>query len=219
MAIDSSTATVNETAAKQSAQFSDFFALFDLPVQFAIDRDALDSQYRALQKQYHPDNQSSPSSKNQTNRANNQADISANSGQASASASGISAVINHAYQTLKMPDSRATYLLEMQDKAETLDNSIADLEFLDDAMTMRIDLDDAIEDRSLSQLQQIKPLVAKRLAQQSTRFDQAYIEQNWPEACDAAQKLKFLVKLNNDVLAGIDTIANQPDASDDDLYV
>lgn len=219
MAIDSSTATINETAAKQSAQFSDFFSLFDLPVQFTIDHDALDAQYRALQKQYHPDNHSSHWSKSQTNPSNNQAVSTANSAQDSAAASGVSAVINHAYQTLKMPDSRATYLLEMQDKAKTLDNSIADLEFLDDAMTMRMDLDDAIQEQSLPQLQQIKPLVAERLAQQSTRFDQAYIEKNWTEACDAAQKLKFLVKLNNDVLAGIDTIANQPDASDDDLYV
>jgi molecular chaperone HscB len=198
MAIDSAKATTNETAAKKPAQFSDFFALFGLPVQFAIDRGTLDTQYRALQKKYHPDNQSQ---------------------QPAANASGVSAVINHAYQTLKMPDSRATYLLEMQDKAETLDNSIADLDFLDDAMTLRIDLDDAIQEQSLPQLQQIKPLVATRLEQQSARFEQAYNEQNWSDACDAAQKLKFLVKLNIDVLAGIDTIANQAAAGDDDLYV
>lgn len=215
MAIDS--ATSNETAAKKPAQFSDFFALFSLPVQFAIDRDGLDAQYRALQKKYHPDNQSSHSSNSQTTPSNNQADSTANSAQASAS--GVSAVINHAYQTLKVPDSRATYLLEMQDKAETLDNSIADLDFLDDAMTMRMDLDDAIQEQSLPQLQQIKPLVAARLEQQAGRFEQAYNEQNWADACDAAQKLKFLVKLNIDVLAGIDTIANQADAGDDDLYV
>jgi molecular chaperone HscB len=208
MALDSAKATTNDTAAKKPAQFSDFFALFGLPVQFAINRETLDAQYRALQKKYHPDNQSQQHD-----------DIDTQVAQPAANASGASAVINHAYQTLKMPDSRATYLLEMQDKAETLDNSIADLDFLDDAMTLRIDLDDAIQEQSLPQLQQIKPLVAARLEQQSNRFEKAYNEQNWSEACDAAQKLKFLVKLNIDVLAGIDTIANQADAGDDDLYV
>ena len=47
--------TLESANDKNPAQYNDFFALFNLPVQFAIDEAELDLQYRALQKQYHPD--------------------------------------------------------------------------------------------------------------------------------------------------------------------
>lgn len=46
---------------------------------------------------------------------------------------------------LSAPDSRASYLLDMADQAQNIEHSIADLDFLEDAMQMRMDLDDAIE--------------------------------------------------------------------------
>ncbi|MER2164939.1 MAG: Fe-S protein assembly co-chaperone HscB, partial [Psychrobacter alimentarius] len=113
------------------AQFDNFFALFEQPVQFEIHQERLDQHLRLLQKQYHPDNV-----------AKNLADTA----QAQQHSEKASALINQAYQTLSAPESRASYLLEIAGQAQNVEHSIADLEFLEDAMQMRMDLDDAITD-------------------------------------------------------------------------
>ncbi|MEJ6553345.1 Fe-S protein assembly co-chaperone HscB [Psychrobacter pacificensis] len=181
-------------------QFDNFFALFEQPVQFEVNQDSLDQHLRLLQKRYHPDNV-----------AKNLADTK--------QAEQYSAVINQAYQTLSAPDSRAGYLLGMADQAQNLEHSIADLDFLEDAMEMRMDLDDAIVGKDLLALQQLHPQITSRLANQSQRFETAYQEQDWPTAIDATQKLKFLVKLNADVTTGLDDVATAAHSDDDDLYV
>ena len=155
-----------------------------------------------LQKRYHPDNIAK----------SNTSDHLQQSGQASA-------VINQAYQTLSHPDSRAAYLLDMAGQAQTLEHSIADLEFLDDAMQLRIDLETAIGDKERSSLQQLHPQITSRLEEQSTRFKEAYQHEQWQTAIDATQKLKFLVKLNADITIALDELANAEQADDDDLYV
>ena len=185
-------------------QFDNFFALFEQPVQFEINQDSLDQHLRLLQKRYHPDNV-----------AKNQADTA----QAKQQSEQTSALINQAYQTLSAPDSRAGYLLDMADQAQNIEHSIADLDFLEDAMEMRMDLDDAIEGKNLSALQQLHPQITERLAKQSERFSSAYITQDWQTAIDATQKLKFLVKLNADVTAGLDDVATADQSDDDDLYM
>lgn len=189
---------------QSDAQFDNFFALFEQPVQFELSQQALDQRLRLLQKRYHPDN---IAKKQATDSDNLQ-----QSGQASA-------VINQAYQTLSHPDSRAAYLLDMAGQAQTLEHSIADLEFLDDAMELRIDLETAIEDKERSSLQQLHPQITSRLDEQSTRFINAYQQQQWQTAIDATQKLKFLVKLNADITIALDELANAEQADDDDLYV
>jgi len=192
----------SDNHAQPDAQFDNFFALFEQPVQFDLSQRALDQRLRLLQKRYHPDNIAK----------SNTSDHLQQSGQASA-------VINQAYQTLSHPDSRAAYLLDMAGQAQTLEHSIADLEFLDDAMQLRIDLETAIEDKERSSLQQLHPQITSRLEKQSTRFKEAYQQEQWQTAIDATQKLKFLVKLNADITIALDELANAEQADDDDLYV
>ncbi|MDN5620019.1 MAG: Fe-S protein assembly co-chaperone HscB [Psychrobacter sp.] len=188
----------------QEAQFDDFFALFEQPVQFEVNQDSLDQHLRLLQKRYHPDNV-----------AKNLADAK----QAKQQSEQYSAIINQAYQTLSAPDSRAGYLLNMADQAQNLEQSIADLDFLEDAMEMRMDLDDAIAGKNLPALQQLHPQITERLAKQSERFSNAYQNKDWQTAIDATQKLKFLVKLNADVTTGLDEVSTAEHSDDDDLYV
>ena len=185
-------------------QFDNFFALFEQPVQFEVSQDSLDQHLRLLQKRYHPDNVA----KNRDDTA-----------QAKQQSEQTSALINQAYQTLSKPDSRAGYLLDMADQAQNIEHSIADLDFLEDAMEMRMDLDDAITGKNLSALQQLHPQITERLATQSDRFSSAYLTQDWQTAIDATQKLKFLVKLNADVTAGLDDVATADQSDDDDLYM
>lgn len=188
-------------------QFDDFFALFEQPIQFKLAQNELDERLRHLQKQYHPDN---------VKKSTLQGD--ADTAKAIQQAEQASAIINQAYQTLSHLDSRAAYLLDIAGQAETLDNSIADLDFLEDAMQLRIDLDDAIDDKDNATLKHLQPQIAKRLQNQSERFDKAYTNQDWQRAIDATQKLKFLVKLNADITTAIDDVAKS-DHTDDDLYV
>lgn len=189
------------------AQFDNFFALFEQPVQFAVNQERLDQQLRLLQKRYHPDNLVADS-KN-----------TADSAQAKQQSEQASALINQAYQTLSAPDSRASYLLDIAGQAQNLEHSIADLDFLEDAMQMRMDLDDAIEGKELAALKQLHPQITERLNKQSERFDSAYQSQDWQTAIDATQKLKFLVKLDADVTTGLDEVACAEHLDDDDLYV
>ena len=189
------------------AQFDNFFALFEQPVQFAVNQERLDQQLRLLQKRYHPDNLVADSK--------NVAD----SAQAKQQSEQASALINQAYQTLRDPDSRASYLLDIAGQAQNLEHSIADLDFLEDAMQMRMDLDDAIEGKELAVLKQLNPQITVRLNKQSERFDIAYQSQDWQTAIDATQKLKFLVKLDADVTTGLDEVASAEHLDDDDLYV
>ncbi|WP_288999342.1 Fe-S protein assembly co-chaperone HscB [uncultured Psychrobacter sp.] len=190
------------------AQFDNFFALFEQPAQFEIDQARLDQQLRLLQKRYHPDNLMVDSTKDVTSVT-----------EAKQQSEQASALINQAYQTLKAPDSRAGYLLEMANQAHNLEHSIADLDFLEDAMQMRIDLDEAIEDKDRTTLTQLQPQITTRLSKQSERFSSAYQKQDWQTAIDATQKLKFLVKLNADVTTGLDEVASAEHSDDDDLYV
>lgn len=190
------------------AQFDNFFALFEQPAQFEIDQARLDQQLRLLQKRYHPDNLMVDSTKDVTSVT-----------EAKQQSEQASALINQAYQTLKAPDSRAGYLLEIANQAHNLEHSIADLDFLEDAMQMRIDLDEAIEDKDRTTLAQLQPQITTRLSKQSERFSSAYQKQDWQTAIDATQKLKFLVKLNADVTTGLDEVASTEHSDDDDLYV
>ena len=192
------------TDLNSEAQFDNFFALFEQPVQFEVNQESLDQHLRLLQKRYHPDNVN----KNL-----------ANTTQAQQQSEQASALINQAYQALSAPDSRASYLLDMADQAQNLEHSIADLDFLEDAMQMRMDLDDAIVGKYRATLQQLHPQITERLAKQSKRFNDAYQNQDWQTAIDATQKLKFLVKLNADVTTGIDELATAEHSDDDDLYV
>ena len=156
------------------AQFDNFFALFEQPVQFEIHQERLDQHLRLLQKRYHPDNLA----KNLTDTA-----------QAQQQSEQTSALINQAYQTLSAPDSRASYLLDLAGQAQNVEHSIADLDFLEDAMQMRIELDDAIEGKDRQTLAQLHPQIVERLSKQSKRFEDAYETKDWQTAIDAPQKI------------------------------
>ena len=186
------------------AQFDNFFALFEQPLQFDVSQSHLDQRLRALQKRYHPDNVSQDMS---------------DSVQAKYDSEQASAMINKAYQTLRSPDTRAAYLLDTAGQAASVETSIADLDFLDDAMDMRIALDEAINTHNLSALHVLRPQIASRLETQADKFNTAYEQQQWLTAVDATQKLKFLVKLDADLISAIDDASKGSESDHDDLYV
>lgn len=170
-----------------------FFALFDLPVSFRIDETLLKARLLELQKTHHPDRQDGDSIAITQNAS----------------------LINHAYDTLKRDDSRAAYLLSLNGQDIDLDKSISDWDFLGEMMEIRIALDDTDDKASLDKMANEVSQTSQALAD---GFDDAYQAQNWTAARDLAQKLQFVGKLHDDIIAKLSESLHQNN-DDDDLYV
>lgn len=113
----------------------DHFALFGLPVRFALDTHALDEAYRALQQRVHPDCFARASDTEK--RVAMQWATRANEG----------------YRALRSPLERAIYLLMLRgiDVRSERDTSIAP-DFLMQQMAWRESLEDAAEARNVGAL-------------------------------------------------------------------
>lgn len=170
-----------------------FFALFGLPVSFRIDETLLKARLLELQKTHHPDRQDGDSIAITQNAS----------------------LINHAYDTLKRDDSRAAYLLSLNGEDIDLDKSISDWDFLGEMMEIRIALDDTDDKASLDKMANEVAQTSQALAD---GFDNAYQAQNWTTARDLAQKLQFVGKLHDDIIAKLSESLHQNN-DDDDLYV
>src|SRR5579872_2769248 len=114
------------------------FELFKLPQQFTVDASALDQAYRQVQSQVHPDKFVSGSDTEK--RVAMQWATRA----------------NEAYQTLKSPLKRASYLCELQGvDLETESNTAMPRAFLMQQMEWRELLDDAKADKNLAALEKL----------------------------------------------------------------
>ncbi len=143
-----------------------YFELFELEPALEIDLTQLKAKFLKLQQQYHPDN--------------NQDQIE----QAIAKSS----QVNQAYDALKHVDSRAAYLLQLQKQHGGIEQSIHDFEFLQSALELREQLDEAT---SSEQLQGLRTEVEQWVNALIKEFQIDYAEQEWSEARDTVRKLRF----------------------------
>jgi molecular chaperone HscB len=121
------------------------FELFELPTQFDLDRAQLDTQWKALQQQVHPDQFAlqGPAEKRLAMQW--------------------SVRVNEAYQRLKNPLRRAAYLCELHGApllAE--DNTSMPAEFLMQQMQWREDLDEAHTEAALTSSAALCPKFGRR---------------------------------------------------------
>jgi len=96
----------------------DFFLFFGFPQKFGLDLDALTAQYKALQRLLHPDTFSQKSPTEQYLSALQ------------------SATINQAYNTLRSPTLRASYLLKL--KGVNVDEDSARESFTDETLLSEV---------------------------------------------------------------------------------
>jgi molecular chaperone HscB len=102
------------------------FELFDIAARFALDRTALDTRWRALQAEVHPDR------------------FATQGAAAQRVAMQWAVRVNEAYQRLKDPVKRAAYLCELNDAPiEAENNTAMPTDFLTRQMEWREALDDA----------------------------------------------------------------------------
>ena len=154
---------------------NDFFALFHLPQDYAIDLAALENAYRVLAAQYHPDRAAALSAFHQKEYMM------------------MTASINQAYGVLRDDIERAVHLLSLHGiDANSRENNLADPEFLMEQMAWREDLDNAQTldevNKLNQQIQQVKCDIQQQLADE-------FHNQNYPNATQTLQRLRFVHKL------------------------
>jgi len=188
--VNRSASNVVDAAGPLSAQLAvNDFELFDIPKQFAQDRAALDTRWKNLQREAHPDK------------------FSAQGTAAQRVAMQWSVRINEAYQRLKDPLRRAAYLCELAGAPINAENNTAmPAEFLVQQMQWREELDDATTADSLGNLQQeVLQTRDAALANCESLIDQA---QDFSKAVQQVRALMFIERFVKD----IDTRLDQLDA-------
>lgn len=116
----------------------DHFSLFGLKPAFSLDSSALDTRYRAVQAEVHPDRFAGGSDAERRRAVQ------------------LSAQVNEAYQTLRSPLARARYLLGLLGvDTATESNTAMPAEFLMAQMEWREQFEDARAGRDLGSLERL----------------------------------------------------------------
>lgn len=174
-----------------SALTDDYFKLFDLPQGFAVDQDALDSAYRAVQSRVHPDRFASASEAERR------------------VAMQWAAQANAAYRTLRDPLQRATYLLSLQGIDVGAENNTAMApDFLMQQMEWREAIGDAVSARNVGALdalaRELRDDKRARFAKLGDWLDSAA----WQPAAEAVRQLMFIARAEDDIAQRIEMLEN-----------
>ena len=163
------------------------FELFGVPVQFAQDRAQLDARWKELQREAHPDK------------------FAAQGAAAQRVAMQWSVRINEAYQRLKNPMKRASYLCELNGAQINAENNTAmPSDFLMQQMEWREALEDA---KSIDDLDKIalesNTIGRKQLLKIEQTLDQ---EKDFAAAAQQVRSLMFIERFASEVDARIDQL-------------
>ena len=156
-----------------------YFEIFGLPVDFAIDSQRLAEHYRELQKTIHPDRYANASDRDRRLAVQQAANI------------------NEAFHTLKSPLKRARYLLQIKGIAFDDDNeTTVDPEFLMEQMELREALAEVTSSTDpFAVLNTIMQNIAKRTAKMLDEYVACLKTDDLKQAKSIVQKLQFLEKL------------------------
>ncbi|AXN32484.1 cobalamin 5'-phosphate synthase [Vibrio coralliilyticus] len=160
-----------------------YFELFGLPSQFQLDGSLLSSQFRELQKRFHPDNFASASERDRLMAVQKASEI------------------NDAYQVLKSPLSRAEYLLaengvDIRGEQQTMSDPM----FLMEQMELREELEDIPSSSEPEDaLFDFDNKVSKMYKQHLKSVEQELNDGLWQQAAERVRKLKFIAKLKNEI--------------------
>lgn len=168
------------------------FALFKLPEQFALDRQALDTAYREIQRQVHPDRfVNAPESDRRV-------------------ALQWASLANDAYQTLRNPLKRAAYLCSLNGfplEAETSGPSMPP-DFIFEQIEWREHLDNAKIDKDLGALETLGEQLRKRTTEQMALIERELDNKQFSSAVQEVRKMMFLQKFGEEISFAFDALDN-----------
>ena len=163
------------------------FELFDVPEQFVQNRMVLDSRWKQLQREAHPDK------------------FAAQGAAAQRVAMQWSVRINEAYQRLKEPLRRASYLCELNGapiNPET--NTAMPSAFLVQQMTWREALDEA---ETIEEMNEIAVMSQKKMDEQLSKVEQFLdVDRNFVAAAQQVRGLMFTERFASEVDARIELL-------------
>lgn len=162
----------------------DHFSLFGLPVRFALDSEALERAWRAVQAAVHPDR------------------FSGGTDAQRLLALQYSTRINEAHDTLRDPLRRAAYLCALNGVAVDAErNTAMPAEFLMQQMEWRESLEDAAHARDIRGLAQLGQEVAAAMAESELLIEHL-LDRPQPDYTRAAAEVRqmmFLAKFSDQV--------------------
>lgn len=163
------------------------FELFGIPMRFAQDRVQLDARWKELQREAHPDK------------------FAAQGVAAQRVAMQWSVRINEAYQRLKNPLKRASYLCELHGAPINAENNTAmPSGFLMQQMEWREALDEA---RTVQDLDEIALQSKLSGREQLSKIEQTLdVEKDFPAAAQQVRSLMFIERFTSEVDARIDLL-------------
>lgn len=165
---------------------SQYFDLFQLPTQFALDSDLLARRYRTLATQCHPDK------------------FAAKSAFEQKQAMMMAATVNEAYRTLKDPLNRAAYLLTEQGiDADAPEHTHFAPEFLMQQMEWRETLEDARAEGNEAALSGLAAEIRDAQTALYQSLDNAFATAAWEAAADLVRQGRFLAKLQQEIQAAM----------------
>ena len=159
------------------------FELFALPERYAVDRAALDSRYRELQRGVHPDRFASAS--DQARRISMQQ----------------AAQINEAYQTLRDPLKRARYLLALRGHAiDDQKTTAGDPAFLMQQMELREEMGELRQATDpLAALDGLLARVRASIGELEGELEAALDGGDYENALELVLKMQFYARLESEL--------------------
>ena len=163
------------------------FELFGIPAQFAQDRATLDAKWKDLQREAHPDK------------------FAAQGLAAQRVAMQWSVRINEAYQRLKDPLKRASYLCEINGAPINAENNTAmPADFLMQQMEWREALDEA---KTVEKMDQIALEANKYGRDQLSKIEQSIdVRKDFSSAATQVRSLMFIERFQTDIETRIDQL-------------
>ena len=163
------------------------FELFGIPMRFAQDRAQIDARWKELQREAHPDK------------------FAAQGAAAQRVAMQWSVRINEAYQRLKNPLTRASYLCELHGAPINAENNTAmPTDFLMQQMEWREALDEA---KSLDDLDKIALESNTSGRKQLSKIEQTLdVKRDFATAAQQVRSLMFIERFASEVDARIDQL-------------
>ena len=167
-----------------------YFELFDLPVRFAVDGEALETAYRKVQAEVHPDRfASAPEAERRR-------------------ALELATEANEAFQTLRSPVARARYLLQLRGSdTQEETNTAMPVDFLMAQMEWREAVADARAASDVEGLEQLAAAVrADRDELVAALVRSLDVTQEYDVAALGVRKLRFLDKLDQEIGDAIESL-------------